>query len=139
MTTFDYISSQPENIQPLLVSVREAIKAALPDAEERISYGMPTFWKRHNLIHYLKPSRNRLSRFFPSNLNHNGIDFLFTHTEGNQVFTHLSGLYFAHVLHDLLADDSGVGDYCVNYSVADDSGTAVSSAVVPCYYDKVLK
>lgn len=52
MTTFDYISSQPENIQPLLVSVREAIKAALPDAEERISYGMPTFWKRHNLIHY---------------------------------------------------------------------------------------
>lgn len=24
----------------------------LPDAEERISYKMPTFWKRHNLIHF---------------------------------------------------------------------------------------
>ena len=33
-------------------SVREVIKAVLPDAEERISYGMPTFRRRHNLIHF---------------------------------------------------------------------------------------
>lgn len=52
MTIDEYINSQPEDIRPLLISVREAIKDALPDAEERISYGMPTFWNRRNLIHF---------------------------------------------------------------------------------------
>ena len=52
MTVDEYINSRPEDIRPLLVSVREVIKAVLPDAEERISYGMPTFRRRHNLIHF---------------------------------------------------------------------------------------
>ena len=52
MTIDEYIVAQPEKLQPLLISVRETIYTVLPDAEERISYKMPTFWKRHNLIHF---------------------------------------------------------------------------------------
>lgn len=41
-----YILMQPENIQPALQKLRQTIKAAAPDAEEVISYGMPAFkWK----------------------------------------------------------------------------------------------
>ena len=41
MTVDEYINSRPEDIRPLLVSVREVIKAVLPDAEERISKARP--------------------------------------------------------------------------------------------------
>jgi uncharacterized protein YdhG (YjbR/CyaY superfamily) len=51
-TIDEYISMQPENIKPYLNQVRDTIRAALPDAEERISWKMPTFWKKHNLIHF---------------------------------------------------------------------------------------
>jgi len=44
---------QPENIQPLLNQVRNAILAVLPDAQERISWCMPTFWSKHNIIHFV--------------------------------------------------------------------------------------
>ena len=52
MTVDEYIAAQPENRQPILTAVRETIKDALPDAQEKISYQMPTFWHRHNLIHF---------------------------------------------------------------------------------------
>lgn len=51
-TIDEYILLQEESIRPLLLEVRAAIKAVLPDAEERISWSMPTFWKGHNLIHF---------------------------------------------------------------------------------------
>lgn len=47
-----YISAQPENMQQYLYSVRETIRTALPKAEEKISWEMPTFWKEHNIIHF---------------------------------------------------------------------------------------
>jgi uncharacterized protein YdhG (YjbR/CyaY superfamily) len=47
-----YIAAQPENVQPLLIQVRDTIRAALPEAEERISWSMPTYWKKHNIIHF---------------------------------------------------------------------------------------
>jgi len=47
-----YIALQPEHVQPLLSKVRETIRAVLPDAEERISWRMPTFWEKHNIIHF---------------------------------------------------------------------------------------
>ena len=52
MTIDEYILSQPEERQETLASVRNSISTVLPDAEERISYGMPTYWNRHNLIHF---------------------------------------------------------------------------------------
>jgi uncharacterized protein YdhG (YjbR/CyaY superfamily) len=47
-----YIDAQAEEVQPLLHQVRNAIRTALPDAQERISWKMPTFWSGHNLIHF---------------------------------------------------------------------------------------
>jgi uncharacterized protein YdhG (YjbR/CyaY superfamily) len=47
-----YIEEQPEHVQSLLYQVRDAIRAVLPDAEERISWRMPTYWQGHNIIHF---------------------------------------------------------------------------------------
>ncbi len=47
-----YIATFPPAIQALLESVRATIKAAAPDATERISYQMPTFWLNGNLVHF---------------------------------------------------------------------------------------
>lgn len=43
---------QPEKIRPCLAAVRTALYSALPEAEERISWSMPTYWKGHNIIHF---------------------------------------------------------------------------------------
>lgn len=51
-TIDDYIAAQPEAIQPLLCQVRDTIRAVLPDAQERISWRMPTYWKKRNIIHF---------------------------------------------------------------------------------------
>lgn len=51
-TIDEYIASQPEAIQPMLNKVRETIRSVLPDAEERISWSMPTYWNKHNIIHF---------------------------------------------------------------------------------------
>lgn len=48
----EYIASFPEDIQALLEAVRATIKAAAPDAEERISYQMPTFAQNGNLVYF---------------------------------------------------------------------------------------
>lgn len=47
-----YIVSQPEEVQPYLKAVREAIKEGIPEAEEKISWSMPTFWKKYNIIQF---------------------------------------------------------------------------------------
>jgi len=39
----DYIEAQPENLRRVLQRVRAAIRKAVPDAEEAISYKMPVF------------------------------------------------------------------------------------------------
>lgn len=52
MTIDEYIAAQAEVVQPVLHAVRQTIRTALPEAEERISYRMPTYWKKHNLIHF---------------------------------------------------------------------------------------
>ena len=51
-TIDDYILLQDENIRPKLNEVREILRSAIPDAEERISWSMPTYWKGQNLIHF---------------------------------------------------------------------------------------
>ena len=51
-TIDDYILLQDENIRPKLNEVREILRSTIPDAEERISWSMPTYWKGQNLIHF---------------------------------------------------------------------------------------
>jgi uncharacterized protein YdhG (YjbR/CyaY superfamily) len=48
----NYIELQSEEVRPLLVKIRETIRDAAPDAIEKISYRMPTFWQGKNLIHF---------------------------------------------------------------------------------------
>lgn len=51
-TIDEYIFSQPEEIQRNLMEVRNAIRGAIPEAQERISWSMPTYWKGHNIIQF---------------------------------------------------------------------------------------
>ena len=47
-----YIALQEEALRPRLREVRDILRAALPEAEERVSWSMPTYWKGRNLIHF---------------------------------------------------------------------------------------
>lgn len=51
-TIDEYINAQEEGIRGQLQSVREVLSARLPDATEKISWSMPTYWKGHNIIHF---------------------------------------------------------------------------------------
>jgi len=48
----EYIDAQLPSVQQLLCNVRREIQAAAPEAIEKISYQMPTFWQGQNLIHF---------------------------------------------------------------------------------------
>ena len=47
-----YILEQPEDIQKYLYQMHGILQAALPDAQERISWSMPTYWNQHNIVHF---------------------------------------------------------------------------------------
>lgn len=51
-TVDDYVASFPESIQKLMQTYRSIIKEVLPEASERISWGMPTFYYYGNVIHF---------------------------------------------------------------------------------------
>ena len=51
-TIDEYISFQDEKVRPMLEEIREVISTAIPEAEERISWSMPTYWKGRNIIHF---------------------------------------------------------------------------------------
>jgi uncharacterized protein YdhG (YjbR/CyaY superfamily) len=48
----EYITSFPEKIQKILQELRAVIKTSAPEAEEKISYQMPTFTLKGNLVHF---------------------------------------------------------------------------------------
>ncbi len=52
LTIEDYIAQFPENVQKVLQELRTVIRAAVPEAEEKISYQMPTFYLNGNLVHF---------------------------------------------------------------------------------------
>ena len=51
-TVDEYILAQDEAIRGHLESVRNVLRASLPDAVEKISWSMPIYWKGHNIIHF---------------------------------------------------------------------------------------
>ena len=51
-TIDEYIKAFPRDIQEKLRAMRKTIHAAAPEAEEKISYQMPTFFLRGNLVHF---------------------------------------------------------------------------------------
>jgi uncharacterized protein YdhG (YjbR/CyaY superfamily) len=51
-TIDEYIAGFPVEIQEKLQKIRETIRNAAPDAQEKISYQMPTFFQEGNLVHF---------------------------------------------------------------------------------------
>lgn len=63
-TIDEYISIFPRNVQDILEKLRKTIKESAPEAEEAISYGMPTFKLNGNLVHFAA-YKNHIG-FYPS-------------------------------------------------------------------------
>lgn len=51
-TVDEYITQFPQEQQAVLAKMRQTIQAAAPDATEKISYGIPTFVYKGNLVHF---------------------------------------------------------------------------------------
>ncbi|MEZ4891390.1 MAG: DUF1801 domain-containing protein [Saprospiraceae bacterium] len=47
-----YIATYPKETQILLEQVRATIRNAAPEAQETMSYGIPTFKMKRNLVHF---------------------------------------------------------------------------------------
>jgi uncharacterized protein YdhG (YjbR/CyaY superfamily) len=66
-----YIASAPKNTRALLKEMRKTIRDAAPEAVEKLSYQMPTFWLNGNLVHFAAytghigfyPAPSGISRF----------------------------------------------------------------------------
>lgn len=49
----EYIANYPAEAQKILEKIRHTIHEAVPEATEKISYGIPTFaYKNRNLVHF---------------------------------------------------------------------------------------
>jgi uncharacterized protein YdhG (YjbR/CyaY superfamily) len=51
-TMDEYINTFPEDVRAILNELRQTIREAAPEAEETISYQMPTFRLNGNLVHF---------------------------------------------------------------------------------------
>lgn len=51
-TIDEYIAAFPGDVQEILQQVRQTIRAAAPEAEEAMAYGIPTFRLNGNLVHF---------------------------------------------------------------------------------------
>jgi uncharacterized protein YdhG (YjbR/CyaY superfamily) len=51
-TIDEYIEAQDEAVQPMLREMRAVIRSAIPEAQERLSWSMPTFWRGRNILHF---------------------------------------------------------------------------------------
>jgi uncharacterized protein YdhG (YjbR/CyaY superfamily) len=69
----EYISAFPEDVQEKLTELRALIRQIAPDAQEKISYQMPTFYLNGNLVHFaayakhigLYPTSSGVAEFEP--------------------------------------------------------------------------
>ncbi len=48
----EYIANCPKEVQKKLKDLRKTIRASVPNATEKISYQMPTFYLKGNLVHF---------------------------------------------------------------------------------------
>src|SRR5690606_521651 len=51
-TVDGYIAAFPPEVQAKLQQLRSLIKRLVPQASEKISYGIPTFFHKKNLVHF---------------------------------------------------------------------------------------
>lgn len=63
-TIDEYIRGFPEPVRTLLSELRSTIRSAAPEAAEKLSYGIPTFYLHGNLVHF--GAFKRHIGFFPA-------------------------------------------------------------------------
>ena len=51
-TIDEYIASFPPEIQNILSKIRDIVRELAPEATEKISYQMPTYYLKGNLVHF---------------------------------------------------------------------------------------
>jgi uncharacterized protein YdhG (YjbR/CyaY superfamily) len=51
-TIDEYIRMFPKDVQAKLESIRQLVRELAPEAQEKISYQMPTFYLEGNLVHF---------------------------------------------------------------------------------------
>lgn len=59
-----YIAAAPGHLRAKLKELRAIIKQTVPEAEEKIGYGMP-FYKCHGALAYFQLSKNHLGLYIP--------------------------------------------------------------------------
>ena len=60
----EYIIQFPIEVQEILQKIRNVIKESAPEAVEKISYQMPTFYLHGNLVHFAA-NKNHIG-FYPA-------------------------------------------------------------------------
>jgi len=68
----EYIAAQSEDVQAILIKIRETICAAAPDSVEKISWDMPTLWQGENLIHFAVFKKH--IGIYPGDMTHSPFD-----------------------------------------------------------------
>ncbi|MFD1429304.1 YdeI/OmpD-associated family protein [Lacticaseibacillus mingshuiensis] len=61
----DYIFNQPESVQPRLQEWATLLREALPQADERLAYGMPAFYLQGKAAVYFAANRQHVG-FYPT-------------------------------------------------------------------------
>lgn len=61
----EYIAGFPKEVQPILEQVRATIRKVAPDADEAISYGIPTFRFRKTILVHFAAFKNHIG-FYPT-------------------------------------------------------------------------
>ena len=64
-----YIATAPREAQPLLRRLREVIRSAAPEAEEKISYGMP-FYEYHGRLVYFAAHKRHVALYSVAHADH---------------------------------------------------------------------
>ena len=65
-TMDDYIKSFPKDVQSILEKIRQCIREAVPEAEETISYRMPTFKLKGRVLVYFAAFRRHIGLYPPA-------------------------------------------------------------------------
>lgn len=65
-TIDEYVNKFPKNVQAILEKMRTTIKKAAPEAEETISYKMPTFKLKGSVLVYFAAFRRHIGLFPPA-------------------------------------------------------------------------
>lgn len=65
-----YIQGFPDNVQEILINIRNLIKETAPDAEEAFSYGMPAYKLNKKPLVYFAAFKNHIG-FYATPSGHN--------------------------------------------------------------------